>query len=149
MPRHWVIRYVRGKWPASLCRNVSVLTLCADPSSVGYASAKALMDAGAAYVVLMGRDFDKVAAAIESLAQNPQKCRVDGVTGDLKQPAQMKRIVQEAAAHMGGGFDILVISGGNGGSEYLGMDAQKLDSYRAMYDISVLSPLELTEAASP
>lgn len=41
-----------------------------------------------------------------------------GVVGDLRRPDTMKKVVEEAASRLGG-LDVLVVSGGNGGSEYL------------------------------
>ena len=122
-----------------------LVTGASDPTSIGYACAQALLDAGAAQVTIMGRDKDKVSAAVTSLSG---KGKVSGVVGDLKKPETMATVVQEAVGLMGG-LDILVISGGNGGSEYLGLDAGDADSYRMMQDVGVLSPLFLTEAAAP
>ena len=44
--------------------------------------------------------------------------RASGAVGDLKHPGTMAGVV-EHAAHAMGGLDTLVVSGGNGGSEYL------------------------------
>jgi NAD(P)-dependent dehydrogenase (short-subunit alcohol dehydrogenase family) len=60
----------------------------------------------------------------------------------------MKNVVEEAATKMGG-IDILVCCGGNGYSEYLGLDVANLESYRMMQNVAVLSPMVLAEAASP
>lgn len=40
------------------------------------------------------------------------------MVGDLRKPETMKAVVEAAVAHMSG-LDVLVISGGNGGWEYL------------------------------
>lgn len=44
--------------------------------------------------------------------------KASGVVGDLKHPGTMAGVV-EHAVHAMGGLDSLVVSGGNGGSEYL------------------------------
>jgi len=135
--------------PTSRC----LVTGASDPASIGYACAEALLQAGAGKVTIMGRDEANVRAAVSSLriissssSDNVQV--VSGVMGDLKKPETMAAVVEAAVEKMGG-LDILVISGGNGGSEYLGLDASDPASYRMMHDVSVLSPLFLTEAAVP
>jgi NAD(P)-dependent dehydrogenase (short-subunit alcohol dehydrogenase family) len=114
----------------------------------------------------MGRDEGNVSAAVASLqtiisSSSGNKMNhavvsvsvsatvtVSGVVGDLKKPETMTSVMEQVIEKMGG-LDILVISGGNGGSEYLGLDASDPASYRMMHDVSVLSPLFLTEAAVP
>ncbi len=44
--------------------------------------------------------------------------QVSGAVGDLKHPGTMAAVVEQAVQAMGG-LDTLVVSGGNGGSEYL------------------------------
>lgn len=124
-----------------------LVTGASNPTSIGYATAQALLDAGAGHVTIMGRDKVKVDATVASL-KDMSKGQVSGVVGDLKKPETMAAVVQEAVGIMGG-LDILVISGGNGYSEYLGLDPQDPASYRMMHDVGVLSPLFLTEAAVP
>jgi NAD(P)-dependent dehydrogenase (short-subunit alcohol dehydrogenase family) len=122
-----------------------LITGASNPTSVGYVTAQALLDAGAGHVCIMGRDKGKVDAAVDSL-KSASKGSVSGVVGDLKKPETMAAVIEEAVGLMGG-LDILVISGGNGYSEYLGLGPANLDSYRMMHDVGVLSPLFLTEAA--
>ncbi|OEU15448.1 NAD(P)-binding protein [Fragilariopsis cylindrus CCMP1102] len=74
--------------------------------------------------------------------------KVFGVLGDLKKPETMAEVVDKANTAMGG-IDILVCSGGNGYSEYLGLDVKDPESYRMMQDVAVLSPMFLAEAAFP
>ena len=74
--------------------------------------------------------------------------KVYGVLGDLKHPETMTEVVEKAVALMGG-VDILVCCGGNGYSEYLGLDVKDPESYRMMQDVAVLSPMFLAEAAFP
>jgi len=126
-----------------------LVTGATDPTSVGYASAHALLQAGAAAVTITGRDAAKLEAAVTSLkANNASDKQVFGISHDLTKPETMAATVQEAAIKMGGAIDILVVSGGNGGSEWLGLDAKDPASYRLQQDIAVLSPMFLTHAAA-
>jgi len=78
------------------------------------------------------------------------KPRVSGVLGDLKRPETMTAVALDAIEkRMGGRLDVLVCCGGNGYSEYLGLSADDLDSYRIMQDVAVLSPMVLARAAVP
>ena len=139
-----------------------LVTGASDPTSVGYACALALLRAGASHVTLMGRDRDRVSDAVAGILKREERAegygvdlsvkrprgRVSGVVGDLKDPETMPGVVGDAICAMGG-LDVLVVSGGNGGSEYLGLDAADPASYRTMHDVAVLSPLLLAEAAAP
>lgn len=132
-----------------------LVTGASDPGSVGFACAVALLNAGAACVTVTGRSQEGVAAAAAVLKlQTEQHAAaggtsgvVFGVVGDLKDPERMTHVVEEAASLMGGGVDILIVSGGNGGSEYLGLSATDPESYRLMHTMSVISPMILTHAA--
>jgi len=121
-----------------------LVTGASDPDSVGYFCAQALLQAGAAAVTITGRDSSKLDAACSSLGGAE---KVFGIVSDLTQPETMTATVEEAAKMMGGGIDILVISGGNGGSEWLGLDAKDPESYRLLQNVAVLSPMFLTHAA--
>jgi len=120
-----------------------LVTGASDPTSIGYACAVALLKAGAASVTIMGRDKAKVDAAVASLKGG----KVYGIVGDLKKPETMASLVDEAAGLMGGHIDILVVAGGNGGSEYLGLDLHDPAAYRMSQDVAVISPMLLTHAA--
>lgn len=121
-----------------------------NPTSIGYHAALTLLQAGAARVCIMGRSQDKVNEAVSMLsATKGLNGNVSGVVGDLKQPETMKAVVEEACQEMGGKLDCLVCCGGNGYSEYLGLDVDDLESYRLMQNVSVLSPMVLAEAAFP
>lgn len=119
------------------------------PKSIGYACAQALLKAGAGQVCIMARDQDTINTAISSLGEGMEGFQsLHGVVGDLKQPETMAGVIAEAVEKMGG-LDILVISGGNGTSEYLGLDANDLASYQMMHNVGVMSPLFLAESAIP
>ncbi|KAL3916490.1 MAG: hypothetical protein SGILL_005153 [Bacillariaceae sp.] len=125
-----------------------LVTGATNPASIGYAVAKKLLELGASYhVTLMGRDQVKVDAAVALLQQSVGT--VSGVVGDLKQPETMKQVAEEAAKKMGGRIGMLVCCGGNGYSEYLGLDVNDPQSYHMMQDVAVLSPMFLAEACFP
>jgi 7-alpha-hydroxysteroid dehydrogenase len=121
------------------------VTGASDPKSIGYACAKALIEAGAAQVCILARGKNEVDSAIASLGQD---AKVHGIVGDLKKPETMASIIAQAVEKMGG-LDILIIGGGNGTSEYLGLDAGDLASYQMVHNVGVMSPLFLTESAIP
>jgi NAD(P)-dependent dehydrogenase (short-subunit alcohol dehydrogenase family) len=53
--------------PFSMSGRRCLVTGATDPQSIGYACAQALLAAGAAHVVVMGRDQAKVEAAVAGL----------------------------------------------------------------------------------
>jgi len=130
--------------PSTRC----LVTGASDPTSVGFACALALVEAGAAAVTITGRNAATLDAAVQSLsAKSPKGASVYSVVSDLTQPETMEATVNEAVSKMGGSLQILVVSGGNGGSEWLGLDAQDPASYTLLQAVSVLSPMKLTHAA--
>lgn len=133
--------------PSNSC---CLVTGASDPASIGYACALGLLQGGASKVTIMSRCADKVKDAEQRLSLECADLpgQVFGIVGDLKEPTTMAAVVKEAVDLMGS-LTILVINGGNGGSEYLGLDAADPQSYRMMNDVAVLSPLLLTEAAIP
>jgi len=75
---------------------------------------------------------------------------VSGVVGDLKQPDTMASVFQHVMSTTSWfRLDVLIVSVGNGKSEYLGLDPQKADDYRMSFDVAVLSPQFLIDAAVP
>lgn len=80
--------------PTSRCLVVGA----SNPTSIGYACVSALLKAGAASVTLVGRNAEKVQAAVESFSRPT----VYGVVGDLKAPETMSTVVEEAIERMGG-----------------------------------------------
>ena len=50
-----------------------LVTGATDPKSIGYVCAEGLIQGGAGNVMIMGRDADKVASAVESLKNAPSK----------------------------------------------------------------------------
>ena len=128
-------------------------------SSIGFYAALNLLKAGASHVTIVGRDQTKLDESILILSRkinddgddgddDDNKRNVSGVLGDLKKPETMAEVVENAREQMGG-IDILVCSGGNGYSEYLGLDVKDPESYRMMQNVAVLSPMFLAEAAFP
>lgn len=120
-----------------------------NPTSIGYQAALTLLQAGVHHVTIMGRDQDKLNEALSLLSNKGLTGKVSGVLGDLKHPETMKAVVEEACRQMDEKLDCLLCCGGNGYSEYLGLDANDLESYRLMQNVAVLSPMMLAEAAFP
>lgn len=112
-----------------------------EPTSVGYVSALACLAAGAAQIVVVGRDLAKMGSAVPA--------GLSGLEGNMKKPETMAELVAAAVEKLGGGLDVLIVSGGNGYSEYLGLDPTDAASYHLMYDMAVLSPMFLVAAAAP
>jgi len=79
---------------------------------------------------------------------NNNNKKVFGVLGDLRNPESMGAVAENASEAMGG-IDVLVCCGGNGYSEYLGLDVKDPESYLTMQKVAVLSPMFLAEAAFP
>jgi NAD(P)-dependent dehydrogenase (short-subunit alcohol dehydrogenase family) len=128
--------------PESRC----LITGSSDPGSIGFACAVALLQAGAGSVTLSGRDDTKLDDAVKKLQETVPDRKVYGVVADLKDPNHMSIAVQQTVACMGG-LDLVVISGANGGSEYLGLSPTDPESYHILYTISVISPMLLTHSA--
>lgn len=122
-----------------------------NPSSIGFVTALSLLKAGASHVTIMGRDQGKLDESLLILSRKIDEGidgQAFGVLGDLKKPETMSTVVEQSCDLMGG-IDILVCCGGNGYSEYLGLDVADPESYRMMQNVAVLSPMFLAEAAYP
>mmetsp|Transcript_49659 Transcript_49659/g.56176 ORF Transcript_49659/g.56176 Transcript_49659/m.56176 type:complete len:290 (-) Transcript_49659:41-910(-) len=123
-----------------------------NPSSIGFVAAFNLLKAGACHVTIMGRDEAKLEEACTILSRKILDegitGKVSGVLGDLKKPEMMASVVETSNSKMEG-IDILVCSGANGYTEYLGLDVKDPESYRVMQNVAVLSPMFLAEAAFP
>ena len=124
-----------------------LVTGSSDPGSIGYACAVSLLQAGAGSVTLSGRDSTKLDLAISSLQEKvtPNQ-KIFGVIADLKDPNRMIGAIEETVSNMGG-LDVVVVSGANGGSEYLGLPADAPESFQLLHTMSVISPMMLTHAA--
>jgi len=123
-----------------------------NPSSIGFCAAQFLLKAGANHITIMGRNQTKLDESVLILSEGIKDgnfCqKASGVLGDLKKPETMAAVVEEAHEKMEG-LDIIVCCGGNGYSEYLGLDVKDPNSYRMMQNVAVLSPMFLAEAAFP
>jgi NAD(P)-dependent dehydrogenase (short-subunit alcohol dehydrogenase family) len=132
--------------PQSKC----LVTGVTNATSISFVTAETLLKAGSSHVTVMGRDQSQLDHTVSLLTKVSASAKVSGVLGDLRQPETMAREIEFAAAEMGGnGIDFLVVSGGNGYSEYLGLDPNDLESYRLLQNVGVLSPMCLAEAAFP
>ena len=143
---------------SNLTGSKCLITGATNPTSIGYVTALHLLRAGASHIVILGRNETKLKQACADLQDTVNTDvmkiksgtvkKVLGIMGDLKQPETMAAVVDQAAAMMDG-IDILVCSGGNGYSEYLGLDITHMASYQLMQNVAVLSPMFLAEAAVP
>lgn len=140
-----------------------------NPTSIGFCVAQTLIRQGASHVTIVGRCESKLQQAVELLKctqpiqdndnkqqesdqhQHHYSCACHGIVGDLKHPEEFSTndFLESAVSKMEGGLDVLVCCGGNGYSEYLGLDVDDLQSYRTMQDVLVLSPLFLAKQAIP
>ena len=140
--------------PTSLAGAKCLVVGATDPKSIGYTCAAKLVELGAE-VCIVGRDADKVESAARSLSAHASSGggsakEVSGVVGDLKQPDTMASVFQHVMSTTSWfRLDVLIVSVGNGKSEYLGLDPQKADDYRMSFDVAVLSPQFLIDAAVP
>jgi NAD(P)-dependent dehydrogenase (short-subunit alcohol dehydrogenase family) len=129
-----------------------LITGASDPGSIGYAVVVELLSRGLVSdeVIVSARDAPKVAAAVTLLQELADKSsvRIAGAVGDLSQPSTMKDLIKNAAGDDKNSIDLLVVSGGNGGSEYLGIDATSdMAGYHLLYDVAVVSPMVLATTA--
>ncbi|VEU33438.1 unnamed protein product [Pseudo-nitzschia multistriata] len=127
-----------------------------DPKSIGFEVAWSLLKGGASGVAIVGRDEAKLVRAtdlleekmkMEGLGHTHRNC-VLGVLGNLKKPETMAGVTQKVVDAWGR-IDVLVCCGGNGNSEYLGLDVEDPESYRMMQNVAVVSPMFLAEACFP
>lgn len=82
-------------------------------SGIGLETARLLLERGAASVCVVGRDGQRGKTAAESLARDGTAEAVRFVQADCGDPAQARRMAEEAGEAMGG-IDILVTSAGGG-----------------------------------
>lgn len=116
-----------------------------DPKSIGYTCALGLLNVGAE-VCIVGRDTQKLLAAKDTLNTNGTGI----VIGDLKKPETMAKVFSTCLETMKwDSLDVLIVSVGNGKSEYLGLDPKDPASYKMSYDVAVVSPQFLIDEAAP
>ena len=135
-------------------------------SGIGFDIA-ARMHACGAHVTLLARNVvslqaaahriePALGAAADSLAHGSADAdagstaataRVGTVVADLRNHARLADAVGEAVAAMGG-LSVLVVSGGNGGAEYLGLDPALPASYDAVNQLHVQATLVLMRVRS-
>lgn len=107
-------------------------------SGIGLAVANELTSLGAR-VAILARSPGKLAAA-------PAAAFAAALPADLADPASLPAAVDAAIAALGG-LDVLVISGGNGGSEFLGTDPAAAASYEFLHRVHVVATHALIQAA--
>jgi len=80
-------------------------------AGIGFASAKALLEAGLPRLVIVGRRADRGGAAVASLQRTSPQAQVTFIGCDATQPEMVVGVVDKAADCMGA-IDILVSSAG-------------------------------------
>lgn len=99
----------------------------------------AKLAAAGAQVTLLARDGAKAAAAAERCGNGTRH-----VTADLLDLTALRAATRAALEGLGG-LDLLVIAGGNSGSEYLGLDPNAPESFRLLQAIHVEATLALVQ----
>lgn len=108
-------------------------------SGVGWAVALRLAAAGAR-LILHGRDQRRLSALAGRTGGLP-------VAGDLADPAEVDRLVDEAGRFPGGGVDILVNNAGAGWAGPFGEMAR--DDLERLVAVNLVAPMRLTRALLP
>jgi NAD(P)-dependent dehydrogenase (short-subunit alcohol dehydrogenase family) len=109
---------------------------------IGFAAAQ-LMHREGARVAVHGRDLARVRAAIEQLGGGPDLVPIVGDVGDL---ADCRRMIDEAAAALGG-LDCLVNNAGIGDLSY--PEDVTEEHYRRVANVNLRSAFFLTQYALP
>jgi 3-oxoacyl-[acyl-carrier protein] reductase len=112
--------------------------VAAASAGLGYASAKALRDAGCE-VAICGRDRARLEQAAASLGAVP-------IVADVSRPDGATQFVVDAATALGG-VDILVTNAG--GPSRGGFDDVGLGDYRDAVELNLLSVVAMCTAAAP
>lgn len=109
---------------------------------LGFALAEGLVDTGWR-VVIDGRDARALTSAAQLLGPS-----ATAVAGDVTDPAHRAALI--AAAEARGGVDLLVNNAGIlGPSPQPPLAEYPLDALRAVYEVNVLAPIALAQAALP
>ena len=119
--------------------------IAASSGGLGLGSARALAEAGVR-VAICGRDADRLAAAVASLADTPTGAEVVAITADVGTVEGATAFVEQATEALGG-LDILVP---NAGGPPAGTFASTpLDAYLPALELNLLSTVAMCTAAVP
>ena len=108
---------------------------------IGRATAVALHREGAHVALHYGNDKDSAQATADRLGE-----QVKLVQGDLRDPAERRRVWAEAAGWRGG-VDVLVNNAGAWLASGIGDDAAWEQGWRANYELNLLAPADLCREA--
>lgn len=122
--------------------NTALVT--ASSSGLGKASAKALAKEGV-NVVINGRSEDRLEAAVEDV-QAVAKGDAIAVQGDLTDPNDIKRLIDQSVEEFGGIDHLVTNAGGPPSGSFMEMNDE--DWYEA-YDLLVMSVVRLVREAVP
>jgi NAD(P)-dependent dehydrogenase (short-subunit alcohol dehydrogenase family) len=87
----------------------STVLVSGSSSGIGFEIAAQFAEAGAARVMINGRNPDRGAAAVDAIRARARLCEIDFISADPTRHDQAKRLVAETVARFGG-LDILVNS---------------------------------------
>jgi 3-oxoacyl-[acyl-carrier protein] reductase len=120
--------------------------VAAGSAGLGLATAAALHAEGV-HVAICGRDADRLAVALDSVAAAADTPAPVGLQIDLSEPQSGARFVEVASELTGGPIDILVC---NAGGPPPGTPlATDIESYRRAFDLNCLSSIAMCQAAVP
>lgn len=109
---------------------------------LGLATARALSSRGWS-LVIDARDPDSLTAAAGSIAGE-----VEAIPGDVTEPGHRHQLIR--AAEAAGGLGLLINNASElGPSPQPRLDSYPLDVLRSVYEVNVLAPLALIQAAAP
>ena len=113
-----------------------VLIIGGGGTGIGRAITEGVAVAGAAGVVLVGRNQERVDGAAAAVAGNA--CHAIGVTGDARSGADVERIVATAVKDLGGIDVLITVVGGMGlYAPWDPLDATTDDNWDLIFDINI------------
>ena len=120
-----------------------VVLITGASAGIGAATARVFAQSGAK-VVLAARSADKLAALSQELGGLGQEALA--LTIDLRNPAEVTRMVEQSVAHFGR-VDILINNAGQAASGKV--DSVSLDDFRQIMELNVFSVVEAIQAVTP
>lgn len=115
-------------------------------SGIGEGIARAFAREGAA-VTVWGRDEERTEGVREAIAADGGTAH--SAIGDVSEPAEVERIVAEAASEMGG-LDVVVNSAGIGELDgWVPVHEHSLEAWQRTLAVNLIGPFMVTKAAVP
>jgi len=105
-------------------------------TGIGRATTEAVGRAGAAGVVIVGRDRQRTDGAAAAIAS--ESCRAIGITGDVQSSADTERVVAQARTALGGIDVLMTVVGGMGMyAPWTPLDETTEDNWDLVFDVNV------------